>query len=977
MKKVLLLLLLFLSTFAYAQKKNGTITAEIIGKEDGEALTPATVQLFSLPDSVFRVGAVSDLDGKINLKVQSGNYFMKISFVGYITVEKNVTVEDEKTCNVGRISMKQNNTLLDEAVVSAEVPPVTAAEDTLVFNTAAFRVPEGSMLEELIKKYPGVDIAEDGTIKINGKTVNRILMKGKDFFGTDKDVALKNISVDAVDKVKFYDKKSDFTRMTGIDDGEEETVLDLQMKKGVADGFFSNSDAGGGADFSAEHLLYRLRNTTSYYNDNAQYTLVLSANNVGDQGFSGGRGFGGSGISSPKRAGFNFAYENEKIEFGGNVRGDHVSNDVKSWTSTETFMPQIDRNQFSNGRSTSLNGRMNLNASFRFEWKPDTMTNIILTPNVSYSNNDFWNESHTATFNENPFDYETEYTKESYGDVSDELKSIAVNDNANESLSLGENFSTSARLQVNHRLNKPGRNITLRGNYSYSYSESESFSLNKVNYFQVTGMATRQQRYSTTPGNNWNYNVNLSYTEPLLKNLFLQLSYGYNQSYKNSDRATYNFDELADYILEVSPDFTRPQLPDDLALYLDNDLSRYSTYRTQKHEVGATFRYVTDKINLNAGVTWLPQQTELDYKYQGIDTLFTHRVLDYVSPNIRFRYRWSKQTTLNVRYRGSTSQPSMTDLIDITDDSNPLNITKGNPGLKPSFSNNVNANFSTYNTEAQRGINVFASYSNTINAITRRATYDEATGATTTQPENINGNWNVNGGFVFNSAVPANTKFTYSTYTDGGYSERVSYISMQGVQGSVKSLAKTVNVSERLTANYRADNFDISLNGFVRYSHSKSTSQPEDRMNVFNFSYGPSVNYTLPWYNIKISTNLSMSSRRGYSDPNANTDELLWNAQLSASFLPKNALTVSVQLFDILQQQSNISRVVEALYRRDSESNAIYSYGMLNLSYKFNNTGGKDEKRGKGAREYGMPPGGMTPPPGVMAPPAGMRPPMM
>ena len=196
---------------------------------------------------------------------------------------------------------------------------------------------------------------------------------------------------------------------------------------------------------------------------------------------------------------------------------------------------------------------------------------------------------------------------------------------------------------------------------------------------------------------------------------------------------------------------------------------------------------------------------------------------------------------------------------------------------------------------------------------------------------------------------------------------------MQGVQGSVKSIAKTVNVSERLTANYRADNWDISLNGFVRYSHSKSTAQPEDKMNVFNFSYGPSVNYTLPWYNIKISTNLSMSSRRGYSDPNANTDELLWNAQLSASFLPKNALTVSLQLFDILQQQSNISRVVEALYRMDSESNAIYSYGMLNLSYKFNNTGGND-KKGKGAREYGMPPAGMTPPPG-MTPPAGMTPP--
>jgi hypothetical protein len=314
----------------------------------------------------------------------------------------------------------------------------------------------------------------------------------------------------------------------------------------------------------------------------------------------------------------------------------------------------------------------------------------------------------------------------------------------------------------------------------------------------------------------------------------------------------------------------------------------------------------------------------------------------------------------------------MTDLINITDDSNPLQITKGNPWLKPSFTNSLNANFNTYNTDAQRGINAFVGYTNTINAITRKATYDELTGATTTQPENINGNWNVNGGFVFNSAIPANTKFTYSTFTDGGYSERVSYISMQNVQGSVKSIAKTVNVSERLTANYRSDNFDVSLSGFLRYSHSKSTAQPEDKMNVFNFSYGPSVNYNLPWWNMKISTNISMSSRRGYSDPKANTDELIWNAQLSASFLSKNALTVSLQLFDILQQQSNISRVVEALYRRDSESNAIYSYGMLNLAYKFNNTGG-DSKKGKGAREYGMPQGFPAPPAGF-TPPAGPPP---
>ena len=283
---------------------------------------------------------------------------------------------------------------------------------------------------------------------------------------------------------------------------------------------------------------------------------------------------------------------------------------------------------------------------------------------------------------------------------------------------MGENLSFSTRLQVNRKLGKPGRNLTFRGNFSYADSKNKNFSRNEITYYQSDN-APLQQRFSATPGNNWSYNLSLSYTEPLLKNFFLQINYSYNYSYNNSDRATYNFDNVLDYFLNISPDFTSPLLPENLEMYLDNNLSRYSTYRTQKHDVGVMFRYVTSEMNLNAGVNWLPQYTELDYKYLKIDDIFTRKVLDYVSPNIRFRYKWSKQTTLNINYRGTTSQPSMTDLIDIKDDSNPLRITEGNSGLKPSFSNNVNANFNTFNPDAQQGINVFLRYSNTINAITK------------------------------------------------------------------------------------------------------------------------------------------------------------------------------------------------------------------------------------------------------------------
>lgn len=964
-------LMLTCAAALFAQK-NGTITGTVIDKESSEPLQNATLQLYSLPDSVFKVGTASDYDGKFSLSASAAEYYLKVSFVGYVVNERNIKVLKGKNLDLGNIELSTDAVALKAAVVTAEVPPVTAAEDTLIYNTAAFRVPAGSMLEELIKKYPGVDIEEDGTIKINGKTVNRILMKGKDFFGTDKDMALKNISADVVDKVKFYDKKSDFSRITGIDDGEEETVLDLQMKKGVVDGLFSNTDVGYGTKER-----YTFKNTTGYYNDMAQYTLVMSANNMNDQGFSDGRsrgfrGGGGGGLVSPKQAGFNFAYENEKLELGGNVRANHKNGDSRNWTSSETFMPQIGRNQFSNSRSNTFSRSTGFNADLRLEWKPDTLTNIIFRPSVSYTSSDNWSRNLSATFNGNPFDYDKDYVKEMYGDVLPEMDAIAINRNDNESLGVTENRSASANLQVNRRLYKPGRNVTFRGRFSYSDSENDSYSINKVKYYQSSAGSAGydRQRYSTTPGKNWSYDLRFSYTEPLTKNLFLQLNYSYSYSYNNSDRATYVLDNVPGYIMELSHHYNLPSLPNDYMQYIDNDLSRHSTYRTQKHEAQVMLRYVTDKMNLNAGVSWIPQETKMDYKYLGLDTVLTRNVGN-IAPNVRFRYRWSKQTTLNVMYRGMTSQPSMTDLIDITDDSNPLNITKGNPGLKPSFTNRVNAFFNTYNTEAQRGFNVSVGFSNTLNSISRKATYVEETGATITQPDNINGNWSVDGGFSFNSAVPANTKFTYNTFTMARYSNNVSYISVQNVKGSVKNKARTMFLSERLSTNYRTDNFDISLSGSISYSHSTSSAQPEDKMDIFNFSYGPSMNYTLPWYNIQISTNISMSSRRGYSDPSANTDELLWNAQLSASFLERNALTVSFQIFDILHEQSNISRMVDALSRRDSETNSIYSYCMFKLAYKFNNNAkGSDDKKGRGAREFGMPPSGG--PRGGM-PPGGMR----
>ena len=440
--------------------------------------------------------------------------------------------------------------------------------------------------------------------------------------------------------------------------------------------------------------------------------------------------------------------------------------------------------------------------------------------------------------------------------------------------------------------------------------------------------------------------MRFSYTEPLLRNLFLQMSYRFDHSYQSSDRATYVFDSIPSdiYHMALNSGYNFPALPDDYEIYLDSDLSRYSQYRNTRHDVQLMLRYVTEKMNLSAGVTWMPQTSRMNYRYLGIDTVLRRTVYN-ITPNLRLRYKWNKTTTLNVMYRGSTSQPSMTDLLDITDDSDPLNITKGNPGLKPSFNSRLMAFFNTYNADSQTGFSANLGFSNTLNSVTRKVTYIEETGGRITQPVNINGNWGANGGFNFNSALPINKKFTYSTGTNLSYHNQESYISINRNSSSQRNKVRTINVRENLKLGYRNDVFDISLDGNVSYSHSESKLQPDQNLDTWNFSYGPSGNVKLPWYNLTLSTNLSMSSRRGYEDPQFNTNELLWNAQLSASFLASNALTVSLQLYDILHEQSNVSRNISAIMRSDTRNNAIYQYALVHVIYKINSMGDKETRQ--------------------------------
>lgn len=935
--------------FSQGRTSKGTISGVVVDADDKIPVMQATVQVLSPKDSAMVTGNITDMDGKFSLNAKYGKYLLKVSFVGYRPVYKEVLISGKKPkVALGNIELSSDAIMLEGAVIVAQAPEVTAVADTLVYNSSAYRVPEGSALEELVKKLPGAEIDDDGKITINGKEISKIMIDGKEFFADDPNIALKNLPVNIIDKLRAYDKQSDMAKATGIQDGEEETVLDLTVKPGMNKGWFGNADLAGGTEdrYSGKVLLNR------FYGGN-QFTVIGSSNNVNDNGFPGGGGGGGwrrqNGLNTIHMAGFNFATETEKWQNNGSVNFNLKDSDIRSKSASETFVSSSS-SSFTNAMSSQDNRNMNVTADFRIEWHPDTMTMVLFRPRFQLGDTENGTDSKTYTFNQDPV-YSTDELIGSENLTELVPEEQIINTIIRNSLSRSNSLTHGASLMYNRRLGKLGRNFTFRGSYNYTDSESEQFSTSETNYFQKTPEEQLEilNRYITTPTKSYNYSARFSYSEPIRKNMFLQFSYNFQYKRNKSDNSTYDM-----------PDgWTVPQgIAGDTDGVYNNDLSKSAVYDYYNHQVDVSYRWLTEKSQFNLGLSFQPQHTELDYKKGDLDTVSVRKVFNF-TPTLDFRYKFSKTSQLRIDYRGRSSQPSMTDLLPIEDNTDPLNIKQGNPNLKPSFTNTLRINYNTFNVETQRGCMTYITYNNTLNSISNRRTYNETTGGYITRPENINGNWNVFGMVGGNIALK-NKKYTINTFTTTRYSNMVSYISTNEVTtNSDKNITKQLNLGERLRGTYRSDWWEVSLNGSINYMHSRNSYQSSSNMDTYQFSYGASTNINLPW-NMSISTDLSQNSRRGYTDESMNRDELLWNAQISQNFLKGNAATVSIQFYDILRNQSNISRVISAAMRSDTEYNSIYSYCMVHFIYRLNLFGGKQGGRPMGGGP-GFGPGGHGP----------------
>ena len=954
-KSILMMLLLLVSIASFAQER--LVSGAIIDRDTKDPVEQVTVQLLKT-DSTYVTGAISNEKGLFHLNAPgNGKYLLKITSVGYKPTVKRVVIEQDKNLALGNVVIGADAIMLKGAVVTAMAQKVTLKEDTFVYNSAAYRTPEGSVVEELVKRLPGAEVSDDGTIKINGKEVKKILVDGKEFMTGDTKTALKNLPTSIIDKIKAYDEKSDLSKVTGIDDGEEQTVLDFNVKKGMNKGLMSNIDLGiGNKD------RYSARGMGGYFNSNNRFMLFGNANNTSDRGFGGGgprRGFGGgNGLNASKMLAANYNYEEKnKFKFNTSLRWNHSDGDVWSRRSSENFLGSS--SSFSNSLNQSFSRSDSWNGNIRLEWMPDTMTNILFRPSISWTTNDSRSTGLSASFNQDPYQYSDDPLSDEGIEKMDEVDAV-VNRQKSVSLSNSKNNNIRGMLQLNRKLNNKGRNVTLRMDAQYSDKDSKSISLQNAHLYLVqtaAGLDSTYQtnRYNLTPSKDYSYSAQATYSEPLWKATFLQFSYKFTYSYSKSDRSTYDFSKYS--FDGISPEYGAwgnylGRLDGELGDYRDDKLSRYSEYRNYTHDIQVMMRFIRQKYNLNFGVMIQPQRSKFIQDYQGkyVDTV---RTVTNVSPTLDFRYRFSKMSNLRVNYRGTTSQPSISQLLNIVDDSDPLNVSMGNPGLKPSFTQNFRLFYNNFVQNHNKGVMTYINFSTTSNSISNKVTYDASTGGRITKPENINGNWNVQGAFMFNCSIDSAGVWNVNTDTHLGYNHYVSYLSLDKSQDSQKNTTQNTTWNERLSLSYRNDWLELSLDGTLAYNHAKNKLQPNSNLDTWQFSYGPSMTLTAPW-GTSLNTSLSCSSRRGYSDESMNTDEFVWNAQLSQGFLKGKPLTVMLQFYDLLHQQSTFSRAISSISRTDTEYNAINSYAMLHVIYRMNLFGGKDAR--KGNREEG--PGG-------------------
>ena len=925
-------LLMFLCIFfsINAQSQTTNITGTVIDDGLKEPIELASIRILNAKDSAYVTGTATNQNGRFSVSVKPGNYIAQISFLGYI--EQHINVNTRQKVALGDIFLKEDGILLSEATVEAKAPEIIVKGDTTEYNADSYKVQESAVLEDLIKKIPGAEIDSDGKIKVNGKDISKILVDGKEFFSDDPKTASQNLPAKMVEKLQVLDKKSDMAQLTGFDDGEEQTVINLVVKPDMKQGTMANLLTGVG-----NKDRYEGNGFVNHAKGDTRISVLGNVNNNNNANAN-SRG-GGRGLTKTVEGGLNIASEpSKKFKYDGDVYYSHTDNDLISTSNTQ-YTAQ-DRAENGTTTSNSKNGR--LHSRFRMEWSPDTLTRIIFTPNISYSKNDNMSLGTNLRINGSKPD----------NDISSRSNSSSD----------GHSLSLNGNLLMFRKLNDKGRSITLELSGGNSDGESDNIDYSYTDFINVAGKETILDQISNQKDNSYNMRARVSYLEPIGRNNFLELAYNIRNSHSKTDKKTYDNDGSGNYNI-IAEDYTRITQND----FLNQNISLSFQARRQKYNytIGAGLEPSSSKTKITQPN--LPERDTPRRNYMNF------------APRVEFNYLWDRRHNLRIRYNGRTSQASTTQLYDGIISQNATDTTRGNPNLKPTFEHRVHLRYQKYIPEKASSIMAFGNFTYKMNDIKTVSTWGSNGGKTNTY-QNIDGNMDGFARIMYNTPLK-NKRFSINTGTFGRYIRENTFISDSNSIAN-KNRANTFRIQEDLRLKFNSDQFQFNIGANIAYENTKNSLSKNNNKAIYDYGGFADFMWFIPTYGgflnifkgVTVESDLTYSSNSGY-EAGYEQNTWLWNAAVSKQFDIKFKkgestttipTTVRFKIYDILQDRSSVSRTVGGDFTRYTTTNTINSYFMVNLIFRFQTfkggakssdmeQGGPGPGRGRG---YGPPGGG-------------------
>lgn len=932
MKGYLLLIVLLLSGLLTQAQKRGSVKGIAFDTIARQPVGAATITVLQQSDSSLVTFTMTNSSGAFSLSnIAYGKYRLLITHVNYHNVNKYFTLSDSSVnVDLGSIPLSDKDKVLEEVVIMAEAPPVTLVGDTIQYHAGAFRTKPNAVVEDLLKKLPGVEVEKDGTVKAQGQEVKKVLVDGKEFFGNDPKIATKNLPADAVDKVQVYDKQSDMAQLTGFDDGQSEKTINLKLKEDKKKGVFGKVNGGGGTDGR-----YQGRFNVNSFRGARQMSVLGMGNNTNAEGFSfmdilnftgalsqmksGGGNINISITSSDPAAGLLGANNNNAINTswaGGanynNIIGKKM--EVQSNYFYSRYNPVTDQllsrqyilpdstyfyNQHTRSDTRSISNRLNLT----YDYVIDSMHSLRFTPSIS------WQDSRNRSISE----YET---------ISG--NGLRSNNGYSDNYSASKGYNFNGTLLFRKKFNKRGRtfSVSVSGNSNESDGNNDLESVNQFynrTGFPVKNDSINQQSFTETDVKG--YSARMAYTEPLFRRSLIELSASNSQNRSISDKITYDYNRNSG-----KHDLLNPMLTNNY----ENEYGTTTTglrIRTQRRKynytVGVNWQYASLKGTIISGIT---------------DSVISKSFYNFL-PNARFQYRFSSFKSLQLDYRASTNQPTVSQLQPVPDISNPLDIREGNPELKQEFAHRITANYSGVNPYRGKNFFWFSSFTYSNNRIVNSDLIDSF-GRRVTRPVNVDGVYTLNNDF--NIGWPLRfIRGRLNVNAGVRYSKNIQFINTERNDIRNISLDPTIEVSKTFK-----DKVDLTISAGIQYNRASYSIQSTLDNDYLTRDYEIDLGWELP-ANFYLSSDFryTVTSQRSAG---FNTKVPLWNMSFSKMFLKFNRGELKLTVYDLLNENQAIVRNTNANYIEDQSNRVLRRFFLLGFTYSLNKLSAQKEMHGKG-----------------------------